>query len=183
MTTPSSPHPWHALPPDRVAAELDSNPAQGLNAAEAASRLLQHGPNRLAEKPPRPAWLKFLDQFRNFLVIVLLGAALLAGAVGDLKDALVIAIVVLLNAALGFFQEYRAEAALAALKNMLAPTARVRRDGIAALIPAVDLVPGDILLLEAGDRIPADARVLQRPRGGGGGGRADRRIARGGEGA
>jgi len=161
MTTPSSPHLWHALPPDRVCAELDSNPAQGLNAAEAASRLLQHGPNRLAEKPPRPAWRKFLDQFRNFLVIVLLGAALLAGAVGDLKDALVIAIVILLNATLGFFQEHRAEAALAALKNMLAPTARVRRAGIATLIPAVDLVPGDILLLEAGDRIPADARMLR----------------------
>jgi Ca2+-transporting ATPase len=91
---------------------------------------------------------------------VLLGAAMLASAVGDLKDALVIAIVVLLNAILGFFQEHRAEAALAALKNMLAPTARVRRASLVALIPAVDLVPGDILLLEAGDRIPADARVL-----------------------
>jgi Ca2+-transporting ATPase len=160
MTTPSSPRSWHALPLDRVAAELDSDPAHGLTATAAASRLLQHGPNRLAESPPRPAWLKFLDQFRNFLVIVLLGAAVLAGAVGDLKDALVIAIVVLLNATLGFFQEHRAEAALAALKGMLAPTARVRRASLVAVIPAIDLVPGDILLLEAGDRIPADARVF-----------------------
>jgi len=158
-TVPASPS-WHALPADRAAAELDCDPARGLTAAAAAARLAQHGPNQLASKPPRPAWLKFLDQFKNFLVIVLIGAAVLAGAVGELKDSIVIAIVVLLNATLGFFQEHRAEAALAALKNMLAPIARVRRDGHAALIPAVNLAPGDILLLEAGDRIPADARVL-----------------------
>ncbi len=151
---------WHAETPEMAATTLKVNPASGLAATETSDRLTVHGPNQLASKPPRPAWLKFLDQFKNFLVIVLLGAAVLAGAVGDLKDSIVIAIVVLLNAALGFFQEHRAEAALAALKNMLAPSARVRRDGQAALIPAVDLVPGDILLLEAGDRIPADARVL-----------------------
>ncbi|MDP2811658.1 MAG: HAD-IC family P-type ATPase [Rhodocyclaceae bacterium] len=166
MSTPSPVSPpgdapcWHALTPELALAELEVAPATGLAGGEAAARLHRHGPNQLAGKPPRPAWLKFLDQFRNFLVIVLLGAAVLAGAVGDLKDAIVIAIVVLANATLGFFQEHRAEAALAALKNMLAPTARVRRDGLVAVIPAVDLVPGDILLLEAGDRIPADARVL-----------------------
>ncbi len=151
---------WHAEIPAAVTTALAVDPAQGLTGAEAQARLAQYGPNRLAEKPPRPAWLKFLDQFRNFLVIVLLGAAVMAGVVGDLKDAVVIAVVVLLNATLGFFQEHRAEAALAALKNMLAPMARVRRDGRPALIPAEELVPGDILLLEAGDRIPADARVL-----------------------
>jgi Ca2+-transporting ATPase len=155
--------PWHALPATQVSRELATD-AAGLTANEAAARLAAHGPNRLAEKPPRPAWRKFLDQFRNFLVIVLLGAAVLAGAVGELKDSIVIAVVVLLNATLGFFQEHRAEAALAALKNMLAPTARVRRRignvSEVCLIDAADLVPGDILLLEAGDRIPADARVL-----------------------
>ena len=139
---------------------MNADLATGLDTAEARDRLLVHGPNQLFSNPPRPAWRKFLDQFRNFLVIVLLAAAMLAGVVGDIKDAMVIAIVVVLNATLGFFQEHRAEAALAALKNMLAPIARVRRDGHATLIPAVDLVPGDILLLEAGDRIPADARVL-----------------------
>jgi Ca2+-transporting ATPase len=148
------------LSPETVAAGLHVEVATGLTQAEAQARLATHGPNQLVSKPPRPAWRKFLDQFRNFLVIVLLGAAVLAGAVGDLKDALVITIVVVLNATLGFFQEHRAEAALAALKNMLAPIARVRRTGHATLMPAVDLVPGDILLLEAGDRIPADARVL-----------------------
>jgi len=123
-------------------------------------RLAERGPNRLSEKPPRPAWRKFLDQFRNFLVIVLIGAAVVAGVLGDLKDAIVIAVVVLLNASLGFVQEHRAEAALAALKNMLAPVARVRRGARPALVPAEQLVPGDLLLLEAGDRIPADARVI-----------------------
>ena len=151
---------WHALLAKEVIDRLASDATRGLAATDAAQRLAVHGPNRLAEKPPRPTWLKFLDQFKSLLVIILLGAAVLAGAIGDLKDAVVIGIVVLLNASLGFFQEHRAEAALAALKNMLAPTARVRRNGKVQLIEAVDLVPGDILLLEAGDRIPADARVL-----------------------
>jgi len=156
--------PWHALSTAQVTEQLASAVADGLTVQEAAARLVAHGPNRLAEKPPRPAWLKFLDQFKSLLVIILLGAAVLAGAIGDFKDAIVIGIVVLLNATLGFFQEHRAEAALAALKNMLAPTARVRRRignvSEVCLIEAAGLVPGDILLLEAGDRIPADARVL-----------------------
>jgi len=161
MKTPDSKlkmEPW-AIAADAALARFEVT-LKGLSEAEARLRLERHGPNQLASKPPRPAWKKFFDQFRNILVIVLLGAAVLAGAVGDLKDALVIAIVVVLNATLGFFQEHRAEAALAALKNMLAPIARVRRFGRATLIPAIDLVPGDILLVEAGDRIPADARVL-----------------------
>jgi Ca2+-transporting ATPase len=152
--------PWHSLGKEQVASELCCDPTQGLTHAEAAARLAERGPNRLAGKSPRPAWRRFLDQFRSFLVIVLIGAAVLAGLVGDLKDAVVVAIVVLLNAALGFIQEHRAEAALAALKSMLAPVARVRRNARPALVPAEQLVPGDLLLLEAGDRIPADARVL-----------------------
>jgi Ca2+-transporting ATPase len=151
---------WHAQSPEHCLKQLASNPDAGLNNEEVTRRLAEHGANRLAEKPSRPVWLKFLDQFKSLLVLILIGAAVLAGAIGDFKDAIVIAIVVLLNACLGFFQEHRAEAALAALKNMLAPTARVRRDGEVQQIEAVDLVPGDILLLEAGDRIPADARVL-----------------------
>jgi Ca2+-transporting ATPase len=143
-----------------VASDLDCRPAHGLAATEAAARLTQFGPNRLAAKPPRPAWLKFLDQFKSLLVLILLAAAALAGMVGDLKDTLVISVVVLLNATLGFVQEHRAENALAALKTMLAPSARVRRDDEVRMIDADALVPGDILLLEAGDRVPADARVL-----------------------
>jgi len=150
--------PW-TIAADVALAHLDSSP-QGLTEAEARHRLERHGPNRLREKPPRPAWMKFLDQFKDLLVIVLIGAAALAGAIGDIKDAVVILIVVVFNACLGFYQEHRAEATLAALKKMLAQHARVRRGGEVLQIPAEDLVPGDILLLEAGDRIPADARVL-----------------------
>ncbi len=151
---------WHARSTAEVLRQIESDTVRGLTTDVAQHRLASHGPNRLAEKPPRPAWRKFLDQFRSLLILILLGAAVLAGAIGDLKDAIVIAVVVLLNATLGFFQEHRAEAALAALKNMLAPTARVRRDGEVRQIDAAELVPGDLLLLEAGDRIPADARVL-----------------------
>lgn len=153
--------PWHAIPDKAVCRKLEVAPDTGLLQTEVAVRLQRHGPNRLAEKPPRPAWLKFLDQFRSVLIGILIGAALLAGLIGDIKDAAVIAVVVLLNATLGFFQERRAENALAALRGMLAPSARVRRDRETRVVPAEELVPGDILLLEAGDRVPADARVLQ----------------------
>ncbi|MHB1291615.1 MAG: cation-translocating P-type ATPase [Sulfuricella sp.] len=144
---------------DEALTRLDTT-LQGLTEAEARQRLERHGPNRLKEKPPRPAWMKFLDQFKDLLVIVLIGAAALAGAIGDIKDAAVILVVVVFNAGLGFYQEHRAEATLAALKKMLAQHARVRRGGEVQEIAAEDLVPGDIVLLEAGDRIPADARVL-----------------------
>ena len=140
-------------------AHLESS-SQGLTAAEARQRLDRFGPNRLLEKPPRPVWLKFADQFKNLLVLVLIGAAALAGAIGDTKDAVVILVVVVLNAGLGFYQEHRAEATLAALKQMLAQHARVRRGGEVLQVGAEALVPGDIVLLEAGDRVPADARVL-----------------------
>ncbi|MGA7478462.1 MAG: cation-transporting P-type ATPase, partial [Azonexus sp.] len=160
MNSPNMPSPWHALSADESVDRLKSDAVNGLTWNAARQRLADHGPNRLAERAPRPAWLKFLDQFKSLLILILLGAAVLAGAIGDIKDAIVIGVVVLLNATLGFIQEHRAEAALAALKNMLAPTARVRRDSEVRLIEAAELVPGDILLLEAGDRIPADARVL-----------------------
>jgi len=153
-------HLWHTLATDEVTQRLETNPQSGLSMDEARQRLERHGFNRLKEKPKRPAWMKFLDQFKDLLVIVLLGAAVLAGAVGDIKDAVVILVVVVFNAILGFYQEHRAEATLAALKQMLAQHARVRRGGAVHQISAEELVPGDIVLLEAGDRVPADARVL-----------------------
>jgi len=159
-TQPTAIKHWHTQSTGQVCADLETDPARGLAPDAAAQRLARHGPNKLAEKKPRPAWLKFFDQFKNVLVMVLLGAVVLAAAIGDLKDAVVILIVVVFNAALGFYQEHRAEATLAALKNMLAQHARVRRDGRVLEIPAEQLVPGDLVLLEAGDRIPADGRVL-----------------------
>jgi Ca2+-transporting ATPase len=151
---------WHRLGHAAAVAALQSDIAQGLSSQESDKRLLAHGENRLAEARKRPAWLKFLDQFRNLLVIVLLFAAALAWVIGDVKDAVVILCVVVLNASLGFYQEYRAERTLAALKDMLAATARVRRDGRSVMLPASQLVPGDIVMLEAGDQIPADGRLL-----------------------
>jgi hypothetical protein len=160
VSTETSGRLWHRLGVDAALAALHSDAARGLSPAEAAERLLRYGENRLAEAEKRPAWRKFLDQFRNLLVIVLLFAAALAWGIGDVKDAVVILCVVLLNASLGFYQEYRAERTLVALKGMLAAQARVRRDGLSQNLPACQLVPGDIVLLEAGDQIPADGRLL-----------------------
>ena len=151
---------WHSLAILPCAAQLKADLAAGLSVAEAELRLQRFGANQLAEKKPRSLWFKFFDQFNNLLAGVLAGAAVLAGSVGDLEDAAVIVAVVVFNAALGFYQEYRAEATLAALKQMLAQHARVRRDGEVFNILAHGLVPGDIVLLEAGDRVPADGRVL-----------------------
>ncbi len=151
---------WYQLDIARCAQQLHTDVTLGLSDAEAQSRRTKHGPNQLAQAPPRSPWLKLLDQFKSLLVLVLIGAALLAGAIGDMKDAVVILIVVAFNAGLGFYQEHRAEATLAALKKMLAQHARVRRSGQVLQIAAQDLVPGDVLLLEAGDRVAADGRVL-----------------------
>ena len=152
--------PWHSLSGKEAAQALHTDPAGGLSTVSVAERLTRFGENKLAEATPRPLWLKFIDQFKNFLVIVLLLAAGLSWAIGDLKDAAVILIVVFLNAGLGFWQEHRAERTLAALKEMLAAHARVRRDGKVSEVEASQLVPGDIVLLEAGDRVPADGRLL-----------------------
>ena len=151
---------WHALDPAATAARLEANSACGLSAAQVGARLERHGENRLASIPPRSRWLAFLDQFKSLLILVLIGAAALAGAIGEIKDAVVILLVVVFNALLGFWQEYRAEATLAALKKMLSPVARVRRDGQVTEIAAAVLVPGDVVLLEAGDRVPADGRLV-----------------------
>ena len=151
---------WHSLSGKEAAQALHTDPADGLSSAAVAERLTRFGENKLVEATPRPLWLKFIDQFKNFLVIVLLLAAGLSWVIGDLKDAAVILIVVFLNAGLGFWQEHRAERTLAALKEMLAARARVRRDGKVSEVDASQLVPGDIVLLEAGDRVPADGRLL-----------------------
>jgi Ca2+-transporting ATPase len=150
---------WHALSTQEVAASLDVDPARGLSAAEAERRLGERGPNRLSEVAPRPAWLRFLDQFKGVLILILAVAAVVAYFVGDLTDTIVILVVVVFNAVLGFYQERRAEQSLGALKKMLALKARVRRDGAKQEIDAAELVPGDLVVLEAGDKTPADGRL------------------------
>ncbi|OQA34417.1 MAG: Calcium-transporting ATPase 1 [Betaproteobacteria bacterium ADurb.Bin341] len=152
--------PWHAESTEVVARRLEADAMGGLKAAEAATRLAKYGRNRLTEKPPLPAWRRFVDQFKSALIGVLVLAAVVASFVGDFKDSIVILVVVVFNAVLGFYQEARAEKSLAALKNMLAQKARVRRDGIKVELAADELVPGDLVLLEAGDKVPADGRLI-----------------------
>jgi Ca2+-transporting ATPase len=163
-TRDSSPSPAlvavpHTLAADEVATRLQVQPHRGLTHEQARQRREQYGPNRLPEAPPRSAWLVFLGQFKGMLILILLGAAVLAALIGNVKDAVIILAVVVINAAVGFYQEYRAERSLAALKDMLPAKTRVRREGVTQEIAAEELVPGDIVLLEAGDRVPADGRV------------------------
>ncbi|WP_367325727.1 cation-translocating P-type ATPase [Streptomyces sp. HUAS ZL42] len=143
-----------------VADLLDVAPAAGLTTADAERRAGVWGANELAEPARRPQWLRLLDQFRSWLIGILLAAAVVAGVIGDIKDAVVVAVVLLINAIIGYLQERRAERSLEALRGMLVATARVRRDGQVRVIPAGTLVPGDVVLLEAGDRVPADGRLV-----------------------
>jgi P-type Ca2+ transporter type 2C len=155
-----STHDWHLLTTEQTLEQLTSSQTTGLHSAEVIKRQKHYGSNQLEEKPPRPAWLLFVSQFQSFLIMVLVAAALLATAIGELKDGIVILIVVFINALLGFYQEFQAEKSLAALKKMLALKAKVRREGKVIELPADQLVPGDIVLLEAGDKIPADGRII-----------------------
>ena len=152
--------PWHVQPLQDVASRLGVDCLKGLTIAEALARLQRDGANRLISKPRRPAWQVFVDQFKNFLIVILLVAVLLAWAIGDLKDALVILGVVIFNAVLGFRQEFRAEQAVAALKRMMAEHATVRREGVAAKVSRFDLVQGDVVLVGAGGKVPADGRII-----------------------
>jgi Ca2+-transporting ATPase len=151
---------WHALTPDEVARRWQVDPARGLAAPEAAARLARHGPNALPEPPPRPAWRRFARQLGSPLVALLFVAAALAVALGHLADAAVILAVVLANTAIGGLQEGRAERSMAALRRLAALRARVLRDGAEQSIEAHALVPGDVLLLDAGDAVGADARLV-----------------------
>jgi len=152
--------PWHALPAEAVLEALGTR-LSGLSEEEAQARLARHGPNRLAPAPRRPPWRRFLAQFDNLLIYVLLAAAAVTAALGDWLDTAAILGVVLVNAVVGFVQEGKAEDALAAIGQMLTPKAVVRRDGHLREIPADAVVPGDIVILAAGDRVPADVRLLE----------------------
>jgi Ca2+-transporting ATPase len=151
---------WHSAEVEAVLEKLDTHPGRGLNRTEAARRLAEFGANELAKKRRTSPLGLFLSQFKNTLVIILVIATVLSALLGEVVDAAIIAAIVLFCAALGFIQEYRAERALDALKRMLAPTVRVLRDGVELSLPSRELVAGDIMLLEAGDRVPADGRLI-----------------------
>ncbi len=150
---------WHAVPAAEVLAALGSSP-RGLTDAEAARRLAEDGRNVIAEIAGRPAWALFVDQLRSPLIAILGLAAAVAWFLGKGFDVWVILAVVVLNAVLGFVLEYHASGAIAALRRMTSPRARVLRDGVMRELPAAEIVTGDVLVLEAGDRVGADARVL-----------------------
>ncbi|HYG68339.1 MAG TPA: HAD-IC family P-type ATPase, partial [Anaeromyxobacteraceae bacterium] len=151
---------WHAMAPEEALAALVSADT-GLTRAEAARRLAEHGPNELAAEQRVSALSLLAEQFRNVLVVVLLIAIALSAFLGHGVEAIAIAVIVVFAVGLGFVQEYRAEHALEALARMTAPEATVVREGEEARIPARELVPGDVLVLHAGDRIAADARLLE----------------------
>ncbi len=150
---------WMMAPED-ISSAYNSDLRRGLTSGQAAAYLEKYGPNQLQEAPSRSPLAVFFDQFRSFLIWVLIAAAVISGFLGEWIDALAIIAIVILNAILGFVQEFRAEKSLAALKKMAAPMARVIRDGELKQIPAREIVPGDLLELEAGDHVAADARVV-----------------------
>jgi Ca2+-transporting ATPase len=153
--------PWYRLPVEEVVQRLGVTPASGLPDAEAASRLVTHGPNELRGQAGPSPWTILLGQLTGVMTFVLLAAAVISVFLGDILDALVILAIVVLNTALGFSQEYRAEQSITALKQLAAPIVRVRRDGGVREISAREVVPGDVVLLETGNLVPADGRLLQ----------------------
>jgi magnesium-transporting ATPase (P-type) len=161
-TAPSGDAPaWHALSVGEAVKRLSTDTETGLGAAEAADRLRKYGPNRLPEGRKQGPFMRFLAHFNNVLIYVLLAAGFTKLMLNLWIDASVILGVVVINALLGFIQEGRAEKALASVRNMLSAEARIVRDGTSRMIPADELVPGDVVLLESGDRVPADLRLVE----------------------
>lgn len=152
---------WHTLALPEVLTNLQTDATNGLDETAVAQRLAEHGPNVLVESGGKSPWRILWEQLSATMVIILIVAALLSAFLGDYKDAIVILVIVVLNAILGFTQEYRAERAMAALKKLAVPTVKVRRSGRMQEISASDLVSGDLVLLEAGNLVPADGRVLE----------------------
>jgi Ca2+-transporting ATPase len=152
---------WYQKTVEQVMESLATDPAQGLTNAEAASRAGKWGANRLTEKKRESVFLKFLRQFTEFIILVLIGAAVVAGALGEWVDSLAIMAIVVLNGVIGFMQEAKAERVMEALKRLSAPTAKVIRGGQLTAIEASGLVPGDIVAIESGDHIPADLRIIE----------------------
>lgn len=152
---------WHSIDAEKVLKELNTDSHHGLTEDEVRSRLEKYGYNELKKEERISPFTIFINQFKNILIIILLIAIALSALIGEVVDAAIIGVIVVFCAVLGFIQEYRAERALEALKKMLSPTITVLRGGKEEEIPSKELVPGDILLLEAGDKVPADARLIE----------------------
>ncbi len=152
--------PWHAMTTGEVASKLGSDLSRGLDHNEARRRLEQYGPNQLADAKPASLFSLFAKQFRDVMVLILVGAAAVSAVLGEWIDAAAVLAIVGLNAVLGCLQEYRAERSLKALKAMAAPQCTARRGGEVVRLAASSLVPGDVILLKEGDRVPADARLI-----------------------
>ncbi|WP_297202168.1 calcium-translocating P-type ATPase, SERCA-type, partial [Thermanaeromonas sp.] len=155
------PKPWYAMEIQQVCQELNSDLSQGLAQEEANRRLELYGPNVLKEPPPRSLFSMFMGQLKEILVLILIGAAVISGILGEWVDSIVILVIVVLNAVLGVYQEHKAEQALKALKEMTKPSAKVVRGGKVMQVDVANLVPGDVVLLDAGDFVPADARLIE----------------------
>ncbi|NLY46350.1 MAG: calcium-translocating P-type ATPase, SERCA-type [Tissierella sp.] len=152
---------WYKLSKDEMISQLETNQESGLTNDEITSRLQKYGHNELQEEEGKSFLTKLKEQFSDFLILILIGAAIISFIVGERTDAVVILAIVFINALLGIYQEGKAEKALEALKQMASPTAKVMRNGHVEVVPSSTLVPGDIVLLEAGDIIPADIRLVE----------------------
>ncbi|MBP7332897.1 MAG: HAD-IC family P-type ATPase, partial [Firmicutes bacterium] len=152
---------WYSIDTDELCRDLNTSAGTGLEAAEAANRLRNYGPNVLQEKPPRSVLSILFSQMKEILVLILIFAAVVSAFLGEWEDAIVILIIVILNAVISVLQESKAENALKALKDMTKPSAKVLRGGQVIQINAEEIVPGDLILLDAGDSVPADARLVE----------------------
>jgi Ca2+-transporting ATPase len=152
--------PWHSLEVGEVTSRLGVNIAQGLSRSEVETRRALYGPNALEAAPPEPWWRLLVRQFTDGLILVLVGAAVLSFAVGETEEAVFIVVLLVFNGVLGFWQERQAQQSLAAIEALVVARARVRRDGAIDEVPADAIVPGDVVMLEAGDTVPADARIV-----------------------
>lgn len=159
--SPSATRAWYALDPASAAQRLGSDLARGLSDAEARRRIAQHGPNTLRESQGRGRVAIAVAQFTDFMILLLIGAAIASGIIGDMADTAVILGIVIVNAAVGFAQEFQAERAMAALRRLAAPGALVLREGTSRTMAADWIVPGDVVLLEAGSAVPADLRLVE----------------------
>ena len=157
----SPPVGWHVRSSADTLAALHSSVETGLSSSDVARLVDEHGPNELTERGRRSVWRMLWEQLSSTMVLLLIVAAIGSAALGDLKDAIAIAVIVVLNSVLGLFHEHRAERAMAMLKRLAVPIVKVRRDGRVQEIPSLGLVPGDVVLLEAGNLVPADCRVLE----------------------